>query len=846
MPNFPYYNTNSLELKIVRVLLKMMGWLMLALVVLAGIVTLLLYQFQDKLIQIVVSELNKELNTKVLVEKIDVSFWKTFPNVSIAFHKIEMKGSSQANGTSLLKAGKIFLSFNIKELYGGNYEISETSIEDADLHFIISPDGSNNFTVLKKQETSQNKSPVSFQLDKIRFKNVNVIFENQINAQTYDLFCKEGVAHFSSTGRSWNTSLDGDLFVHKISVDKRDYLASKQLKLKASLHYNEAYGYFEVMPSEITIGKSLFNLDGKFGVRSGQDIELRVSGKQTTIQTILALLPTDIHQKLGVYKSQGNVYFKGSLKGKVDSHFAPEAVFSFGCNNVSFWHPDYLKKVDNLSFRGLYSSGKRSEGQTSYLKLEGIEGFVDKRGFTADFELRNFSDPYIKFSFNGSFNLESLSKILHVQQVENVTGELSADLFFEGKKKDLEQKHTLTHISSYGNVQLRNMGFKIKSNGFTVKNLQTLFSFDNNSVHLHELSANGQGQDILLKGYVYNHLTYLAGARNDLDGELQLQSDFIDLEKWLIIPSSSTEKTESHSVRNTVAAEAKFAFQCDIKKLAYKTFITKNVKGKLTLQNKILSADHVSTRAAGGIFFLDGKLDLSRPEPLIFTGKAKCSDVKVDSLFYVFDNFGQTFLIKENIKGTLSVTADLYIPLTKEYRIIPKTFKTLLNVSLKNGELVKFEPMQKLSSFVDSKELYNIRFQELKNTIRIENEKIIIPEMEIKSNLNSVSVMGTHGFDGIMDYKLKVSLRNYNKKDKDEAFGAIKEEGKSTMLFLTMKGTSDNFEIAYDQQAVKEKVKDSWKKEKQEFKDLFKTNSPLNTEKKKPVEVKEDEFIDLN
>lgn len=250
-------------------------------------------------------------------------------------------------------------------------------------------------------------------------------------------------------------------------------------------------------------------------------------------------------------------------------------------------------------------------------------------------------------------------------------------------------------------------------------------------------------------------------------------------------------------------------------------------------------------KAAGGSFALDGQLDMHRREPLFFEGKAKCTDVKVDSLFLLFDNFGQDFLVSKNLKGHLNVTADLYIPLNKDFRVLPKSSKAQIHVSIKNGELNEFAPLQKLSKFIDAKDLYNVRFQELKNTIRIENERIFIPEMEIKSNLNSVSVLGTQGFDGSLDYKLKVSLKNFKKKDKDEAFGAIKEDGTNTTLFLTLKGTTQDFKVAYDSEAVKAKLKDSWKQEKEEFKSLFKTNDPIRQEKNKPVEIKEDEYIDI-
>ncbi len=833
-------------MKTFRSILKILFWLILVLSLVLGTVSFLLYQFKDKIIATLVGELNKELNTKVVVEKIDIDFWETFPNVSLEFNKIKMRGSFLGDDSHLLLADKILLSFNLLDVYYGKYKISKTIIENADIHLVIREDGQNNFTVLNPSDDSvKTNSTVSFNLEEITLKKVRILFENRINHQVYDLFCSKGEANFLANNKSWGVKVGGDFFVHKINIEKHDYLASREIKLNTSIIYNGASDYYQVEPSDIFIGSSLFNLEGKFGVNSGQDIVLALTGKETTIQTIVALLPKDLSQQLGVYKSEGNIYFKGVIKGKVDSHFAPEAVFDFGCNNTSFFHPDLSKKIENISFTGKYSNGKKSLGEYSYLHLNDVQGSIDGRTFTSDLEVRNFVNPYIKFNFNGSFKLGSLKQIFKFETLESLEGELKTDLFFEGYKKDLDHKSTLEKVSSYGNLEIDNCSFRTKGNHFSVQNLSTQFSFDNKAIYLHELTAKAQGQDIRLKGNLYHYLMYMAGSSNDLEGELQLFANNLDLEKLLILPEKGTTETSGQNT-SIIPKEGKFYFQCDVKKVVYKKFSSSNVTGRVYLYHDVLSTNNISMKSGGGNFRFDGKLDFINPNISLFTGNAKCKDVNVDSVLYMFDNFGQTFLTKENLKGQITMDADLYVPLDNQNNILTKSLKTLLNVSIKNGELNNFEPMQKLARYVDAKELANIRFSELKNTIRIEKEVIYIPDMEIKSNLNTVGIIGTHTFAGDMDYRLRVSLKNFKKKDPDAVFGAIKEEGTNTTLFLTITGPADNCVVAYDKQAVKDKVKDSWKKEKEEFKSLFKTGSPIQNEKKKAIEVNEEEEITID
>src|SRR5690606_21105378 len=81
--------------------------------------------------------------------------------------------------------------------------------------------------------------------------------------------------------------------------------------------------------------------------------------------------------------------------------------------------------------------------------------------------------------------------------------------------------------------------------------------------------------------------------------------------------------------------------------------------------------------------------------------------------------------------------------------------------TVRDGQLINFAPMQKMSAFVKRSELANMKFAELSNNFWIQQRTIFIPEMDIRSNLSaipSVSISGTHTFDQDMDYRIKLPL----------------------------------------------------------------------------------------
>ena len=68
--------------------MKVVKWVSIALLALILTTSLLIYFYKDRIINYAVGEINKFLTAEVKVEKIDLTFWSTFPNVSIDFNKV--------------------------------------------------------------------------------------------------------------------------------------------------------------------------------------------------------------------------------------------------------------------------------------------------------------------------------------------------------------------------------------------------------------------------------------------------------------------------------------------------------------------------------------------------------------------------------------------------------------------------------------------------------------------------------------------------------------------------------------------------------------------------------------
>ena len=151
--------------------------------------------------------------------------------------------------------------------------------------------------------------------------------------------------------------------------------------------------------------------------------------------------------------------------------------------------------------------------------------------------------------------------------------------------------------------------------------------------------------------------------------------------------------------------------------------------------------------------------------------------------------------------------------------------------SLRNGELVDFDPVKELSSYIELSELENIKFSNLENEFFIRNLALTIPQMEIKSSAADLSINGKHYFTGDYEYHVKILLSELlsNKKRSSRnlakapsEFGIIEDDGLGrTSLLLKITQVNLDVNVGYDFEAAKGTIKEDFNSEKQNLKTIL-------------------------
>ncbi|RYF97911.1 MAG: AsmA family protein, partial [Chitinophagaceae bacterium] len=203
------------------------------------------------------------------------------------------------------------------------------------------------------------------------------------------------------------------------------------------------------------------------------------------------------------------------------------------------------------------------------------------------------------------------------------------------------------------------------------------------------------------------------------------------------------------------------------KKVQYKKFLATNIKASLSLDKDEWNLQNISINHGEGRLTLNGRIKTDGSKNPFSIG-GKMENIDISKVFYSFNNFSFDGLSDKNLKGSLSADFNISASIDSKAEIVPYSTKGYINLSLKNGALQNFEPMQKISASVfKNRDMSDIRFAELKDNIEIDGTLIKVNSMEIQSTVITMFIEGIYDMKTGPDMSILVPLSNLKKRGPD-------------------------------------------------------------------------------
>ncbi|MBX2960911.1 MAG: hypothetical protein KF687_00280 [Cyclobacteriaceae bacterium] len=806
------------------------------LVILVALVSLVTsaFLFKDQIIKQFILKANEQLSTPVKIGKIDVSVFESFPDLSIVLDDVYVEDSHDGL-YPLLTARRISFHLNPIEVYRGQYIIHGLKVIDSETTLKIDARGENNYTITK---ASYGGGQVRFELKNVNLKNTRFRYVDLQYNDEHILTSEQLYASIKTDNDIYYIVAKGDATTQQIKVGNLSLLEGKTFFVNTSLSYNDVEKKLLIQSANLQLSTSLFSVTGSYDWKESKNINLTAEGENTDIQTILSLLPENSSEAFRQYQSKGDIYFRASLVGEISEKESPAFSAQFGFTKATLLHPESKSKIENTSLEGSFATPSLRNVANAQLSLKNISGNLNSKPFKANLIIKNLDDPDVVLTFTGDVDAEALLSFYPIENITQASGVLSTDIAFEGRLSLLKKRATAQQVSTRGSIEARDLNLTFNKNDISITNLNGVFQFNNNDLALSNVSGLLGTSDFRMNGFFKNIITFILFENQPVGIEADLKSSFLNVDElfsYAFGKENSSGSDQEYEFK--ISPNVYLNFNCNVNRLTYKRFSGRSLQGDLLIKSQVALSRNIQVKTMGGNLSLNGTLNAVNPKAIAISNTFKLDGLSADSIFYVFENFDQTFIQDKHLKGKAYADVSMELTLNQNLKLFQETLVADIVATIKNGELNQFEPLKQLNKYLDDDGLSALRFADLKNEIHIENKTVYIPQMEVRSNVTVMQISGTHTFDQRIDYRIVTPLRSRKKIDINEAGSAIEEMEGRAKLYLKIIGTTDNYRVLYDTEAVKRKIADDLKKEVKELKDILQ-----NKKKKKEVQLSTDEF----
>ncbi len=804
-----------------KVLKRLLIILSIVFALLIILVTAVLSLFEDQVGQRVITEVNKQLTTELRVDGFDLSFLTTFPNIGANLQGVEL---DDPNGGILLEADEVSFRAGIFSLLGSKLNVKSVVISDGALNVQIDRNGKANYDITPESEASADSgSSTAINLQNATLKDIELIYQDAQEAQQIRLQVEE--ANFSGqfSSERFRLKSDADTRVGLIELDGERYLAGQPLLYSAEIDVNSATGLYQLSGVEVTVGELPLAAAGTIQMSEGDaEYDLTLSSNDGNLAAVLQLIPGKYREAMADIETRGDFQFLTTVKGQATATKNPliESTLRFNNGRVSGDRID--GSIKDVSFVATYTNGERQDDVTSVFEVRELTGYFQRELFEIRLKVDNFDNPTIDFLANGAMGMGVLAGFIPDERVTDGVGRIEIDgLQLQGRYEDMIRTSRINRVNLGGRLLFHDAGVNIKGERVRLESGQV--ALEDNLLSVTDLKLTAPGTDMSFSGTAYNLIPVLFAdsvnsKRAELEFNAELQAESIDIDQLIALGEPTEEVVEAAEVAGQADSLAQAeveerafrtqflngTFQANIQEFNYGEIEGREFTGTFTFDNNDLKVEG-QTQAMGGEFILEGNMAFTNEPEL--KARLTCNRVDINEFFRQAENFGQDVLVADNLDGALDARILILAYWDEAGNFDEDKLRVLAGIGLHEGELKDFEMLNSFSTYVNIRDLRQIRFTNLENFLEIRNRRLYIPAMFIQSNALNLTISGEHSFDHEVAYYFKVNagqvLANRFKQHDSNLDPKPARRTGFFNLYYAMLGTIDDYNISSQKRRVK-------------------------------------------
>lgn len=793
------------------------------------------YVFEDKLHLMAIKELSRSLNARIQVDETNVSFLKGWPGINVELEGLTINPIEGNLPYDIISVTSANFQIDFWSVFTDRYEVSEVYLDQPEIRLAVDTNGELNLQDMFRPErdstASVDSNDVHFNLSMVRIRGGEFAYRDA--SSNLDIVLDSLELVLKGDFSAQNSEIETAFGVRLDHWDDGGMRWANNKHLSAMLLLDAQFGkeeHYAIQEGKVKVASLLLDLGGT--VTRKEDIyalDLNYASNQNSFASFLSLLPGGLLDTGREYDYAGDFTARGWVRGRAGAGHLPGVHLDYKVKNGAFQYIGYNARLADVAMDGSYHFDP-AQPANSLFSIADFRARLEKETLSGHLTYQNFSDPRLQCALKGGLGLEDIRDFYPAfADSSDLKGDVKVDLQVEGRIADFENKN-YQRIKAMGGVEFAELRIEDPRLDYPVEKLTGKVALDNHHIQVDRLHGKIGSSDFDLRGTVTEYLPWFFKEKAIIKGKVELLAQNLDLNEWLLAEPASTGTATGEAERFAfrLPQDLDLEIRANVGAFSLADFRAKNVVGLCHLHHQQLQLHQLTLDALEGKMQVAGNLSVLSRDRCEVKVDARITDVDVNKTFTSFHQLAAFALVENHLFGRFSGEVSITGEVDQFLELDENSLISYGTVELRDGKLVNFEPLEGLAGFVKLEELRDIRFSDVRTGYRIDEGFFYIPKLKIQANRYKMEVLGRHGFDNSLDYKVYVEMprkeaRRAGNPDVLEYIDTDEGDPIRVIIPVRITGTVDHPKYALEGQYVASRIDDAVKKQGEELKEGWKT-----------------------
>ncbi len=533
-------------MKYIKPLLKFLSLTLLALVIGLAMIP---YLFKNKVLEYLKNDINANLNAVVSFADVDLSVFKSFPDLRISIDSLSLKGIEEFDNIVLYKADRSSFDVNLPSLFAKDIvpKINTIVLDNPEINIIVLDTIHANYLIMK-DTTESEASKFMLRLQHYAINNGTITYQDN----TMPVFIR--IDNFNHSGSGDFTQDIFDLKTQSkasklyVKYDGTTYINNVAIDLDAGINVNFPESKYTLKDNVLKFNE--LDMKGSGFVQLQEDdiiTDFEFETASEDFKSFLSVVPNAYTKDFDKVKAGGKAAVSGKISGTYSEATNSLPVFDvkIKIDNGNVQYPALPQQISGL-FADVNIKTTRPDYKDMSVNIPDFRMNIGKESVSGRLIANNLTgNQQVEGKLKGKVNLNNLVQAFPVPDMEKLKGLIQCDLSFNAKMSDINaERYDAIHFDGNAiatDIQYKSKGQpEIRIGQAYAKASPKIISFTSPNMILGNSDAN-------LSAEIQNPLAFFS-TEKQMKVSITGKSDYFDLDEWM-----NTESTQHNTDNEQMA-----------------------------------------------------------------------------------------------------------------------------------------------------------------------------------------------------------------------------------------------------------------------------------------------------